>query len=92
MDPADDQDRAGVELRSRGLARLGPSTASIIGLVNPAVGVLLGLLLLHESFGLLDAVGLGLILGSVLLGQERVRRVVAGRWGHVPPRRVPVGL
>lgn len=57
----------------RGIARLGPTTASVIGLVNPAVGVLLGVLLLGERIGPLQVVGLVVILASVVLGQEPVR-------------------
>ncbi|HET7801867.1 MAG TPA: EamA family transporter, partial [Humibacillus xanthopallidus] len=47
--------------------------ASIIGLVNPVVGVLLGVVLLGESFGPVHLVAMALIVGSVLAAQEPVR-------------------
>ena len=52
----------------RGIARLGPSAAAVIGLVNPAVGVVLGVLLLGEHLGPLHVLGLVVVLGSVVLG------------------------
>jgi probable blue pigment (indigoidine) exporter len=55
----------------RGLAVLGPTSASIIGLVNPVVGVLLGVVLLGEHFGPVHLVAMLLVIGSVLAAQER---------------------
>lgn len=57
----------------RGLALLGPTPTSIIGLVNPVVGVLLGVALLDESFGPMHLVAMLLILASVLGAQDPVR-------------------
>ena len=57
----------------RGLTVLGPTSASIIGLVNPVVGVLLGVLLLGEHFGPVHLVAMLLVVGSVLAAQEPVR-------------------
>lgn len=62
----------------RGLSRLGPTPASIIGLVNPVVGVLLGVALLGESFGWVHLVAMLLIVGSVLAAQPPVQRWVSG--------------
>jgi probable blue pigment (indigoidine) exporter len=45
--------------------------ASLIGLVNPVVGTLLGIAFAHEVFGPIQALGMILVLGGVLLGQRR---------------------
>ena len=63
----------------RGLAILGPTSASIIGLVNPVVGVLLGVALLGERFGPVHLVAMVLVIGSVLAAQEPVRARLAPR-------------
>ena len=63
----------------RGLAILGPTPASIIGLVNPVVGVLLGVALLGEQFGPVHLVAMVLVIGSVLAAQEPVRARLARR-------------
>lgn len=57
----------------RGLGLLGPTSASIIGLVNPVVGVLLGVAVLGEHFGPVHLVAMVLVVGSVLAAQEPVR-------------------
>ena len=64
-----------------GLAVLGPTSASIIGLVNPVVGVLLGVVLLGEHFGPVHLVAMALVVASVLAAQEPVRQAVAARRG-----------
>jgi probable blue pigment (indigoidine) exporter len=61
----------------RGLRLLGPTSASIIGLVNPVVGVLLGVALLGETFGPVHLIAMLLIVGSVLAAQEPVRAALA---------------
>ena len=61
----------------RGLTVLGPTAASIIGLVNPVVGVLLGVALLGEHFGPVHLVGMVLVVASVVAAQEPVRARVA---------------
>ncbi len=49
------------------IAEVGPTRSTVITYVNPAVAVLLGVLLLHERFTVTTAFGFGLILlGSVL--------------------------
>ena len=45
-------------------------SVSIIGLVNPAVGTLLGVAFAHEVFGPVQALGMVLVLGGVLVGQR----------------------
>jgi drug/metabolite transporter (DMT)-like permease len=49
------------------IAEVGPARATVITYVNPAVALLLGVVVLNESFTIATAVGFGLILlGSVL--------------------------
>jgi probable blue pigment (indigoidine) exporter len=67
----------------RGLTVLGPTAASIIGLVNPVVGVLLGVVLLGEHFGAVHLVGLVLVVASVVAAQDPVRARLA-RLAHRP--------
>lgn len=57
----------------RGLVLLGPTPTSIIGLINPVVGVLLGIVFLSEPFGPTHLLGMVLVLSGVLLAQEPVR-------------------
>lgn len=63
------------------IAEVGPSRATVITYLNPAVALLLGMAILDESFTVATAVGFTLILaGSVLAtrsrgsGTDRVRR------------------
>jgi drug/metabolite transporter (DMT)-like permease len=64
------------------IAEVGPSRATVITYLNPAVALLLGVAILDEAFSVATAVGFALILlGSVLatrsrrpLGSERVPR------------------
>jgi drug/metabolite transporter (DMT)-like permease len=49
----------------------GPVRATVITYVNPAVAVLLGVVFLHESFGLATAAGFVLILGGSVLSARR---------------------
>jgi drug/metabolite transporter (DMT)-like permease len=53
------------------IAQIGAARAAVITYVNPAVAVLLGVVVLHESFGLSSALGLGLILLGSWLATER---------------------
>jgi probable blue pigment (indigoidine) exporter len=63
----------------RGIRLLGPTTTSIIGLVNPVVGVLLGVAFLGEDFGPVHLAGMLLVVGSVLVAQEPVRAALTRR-------------
>lgn len=51
-----------------GLRRLSGAAVGIIGLLNPVTGVLLGVLLGGEVFGLAQALGLALVISGVMLG------------------------
>jgi len=61
-----------------GVRTLGAGPTALIGLVNPVVGTLLGVVLAGEVFGAPQLVGMVLVLGGVTAGQpfvaERVRR------------------
>lgn len=52
-----------------GLRRLGAGATSLIGLVNPVVGTLLGVLVAGEAFAWAQLVGMVLVLGGVVAGQ-----------------------
>jgi drug/metabolite transporter (DMT)-like permease len=55
------------------IAEVGPARSTVITYVNPAVAVLLGVLVLNESFTLATAAGFALILlGSVLATSRKV--------------------
>ena len=70
------------------IAEIGPSRATVITYLNPAVALLLGVAILDETFTVATAVGFVLILaGSVLATRSRG----AGRDpGRVPQSRQPV--
>jgi drug/metabolite transporter (DMT)-like permease len=53
------------------IAHIGAARAAVITYVNPAVAALLGVLILHESFGLGSALGLVLILLGSWLATHR---------------------
>lgn len=55
----------------RGLARMPAGAVSLVGLVNPVVGTVLGVTLAAEVFGEAQALGMLLVLGAVLAGQRR---------------------
>jgi len=58
-----------------GLSRMPAGAASLIGLVNPVVGTLLGVVVAGEIFGWVQALGMALVLGGVLAGQTQGARV-----------------
>lgn len=60
----------------RGLASMSAGSVAVVGLLNPVVGVLLGVAFLAEPFGPVHAVGMALVLGSVVLAQPQVRAAV----------------
>jgi probable blue pigment (indigoidine) exporter len=62
-----------------GLARLPGSVVGVVGLLNPVTGVVLGVALAGEAFGLAQIAGLVLVLGGVVMGSlpPRRRRVPA---------------
>jgi probable blue pigment (indigoidine) exporter len=66
-----------------GLRSMPAGAVSLIGLVNPVVGTALGVAFAAEAFGWVQALGMALVLGGVVLGQRaasrrRPRRAVAG--------------
>ncbi|NYG59133.1 putative blue pigment (indigoidine) exporter [Nocardioides daedukensis] len=58
----------------RGLQRMPAASVSLIGLLNPVTGTILGVFLAHEVFGPTQLLGMALVLLGVLLGQTGVRR------------------
>ncbi|WP_067440311.1 EamA family transporter [Nocardioides jensenii] len=56
----------------RGLQRMPAASVSLIGLLNPVAGTLLGVAFAHEVFGAVQATGMALVLMGVLLGQPAI--------------------
>jgi probable blue pigment (indigoidine) exporter len=54
----------------RGLVRMPAGAVSLVGLVNPVVGTLLGVLFAGELFGWSQGLGMALVLGGVVAGQR----------------------
>ncbi len=54
----------------RGLARMPAGAVALVGLVNPVVGTLLGVVFAGEVFGWVQALGMVLVLGGVVAGQK----------------------
>jgi probable blue pigment (indigoidine) exporter len=54
----------------RGLTRMPAGAVSLVGLVNPVVGTLLGVGFAGEAFGWAQALGMVLVLGGVVAGQR----------------------
>ncbi len=54
----------------RGLVRMPAGAVAIVGLVNPVVGTVLGVLFAGELFGWAQALGMVLVLGGVVAGQR----------------------
>jgi probable blue pigment (indigoidine) exporter len=61
-----------------GLRHLPAATVGLVGLLNPATGVLLGTLLAGESFTLRQICGLVLVLAGIILGRPANRRTRHG--------------
>jgi len=57
----------------RGLRRMPAGSVATIGLINPVVGILLGVGLANEAFGPMQAVGITLVLAGVIAGQGVLR-------------------
>jgi drug/metabolite transporter (DMT)-like permease len=66
------------------IAEVGPSRATVITYVNPAVAVVLGIVILHEHFSVGLAIGFPLVLIGSFLGTGGSRRS--------PPEPEPTGL
>jgi len=67
-----------------GLARMPAGAVSLIGLVNPVVGMALGVAFAHEAFGATQLLGMGLVLGGVLAGQPAIQELVRRRLPRRP--------
>ena len=53
-----------------GIARIGPTRASIISTLEPVTAALCGLVVLHEALSPLQWTGAGLVVGGVLLAAK----------------------
>ena len=67
------------------IAEAGPVRATVITYFNPAVALLLGVVVLHEPFTVGAVVGFGLILLGSLFATGRVSLPAAGRVGGASP-------
>lgn len=56
----------------RGLRELPAAAVSLVGLLNPVAGTVVGIALAGEAFGATQAVGMALVLTGVLAGQPAV--------------------
>lgn len=77
-----------------GLRHLPAGTVGLLGLLNPIVGVLLGVLYAGERLTGVQVLGVLVVLAGVLLGQPSLRALLARRrrlTGPVTTPRVPVG-
>lgn len=63
----------------RGLRTVPAAAVSLIGLLNPVAGAVVGATLGHETFTAVQLVGMALVLGGVLFGQPAVLDALAGR-------------
>jgi probable blue pigment (indigoidine) exporter len=72
-----------------GLSRMPAGAVSLVGLVNPVVGTLLGVVVAGEIFGWIQALGMALVLGGVLAGQGWGAMVATWIRSGVVRRRVP---
>jgi len=66
------------------IREVGPMRATVITYVNPAVAVLLGVVVLGESFGWATVVGFVTVLGGSFLATRSLRAPSAGPPGAVP--------
>ena len=62
-----------------GLRHLAPGVVGVVGLLNPVTGVVLGVALAGEAFGLAQALGIALVLGGIVLGTLPSRTTAASR-------------
>jgi probable blue pigment (indigoidine) exporter len=54
----------------RGIGRLNPTAVSYLGLLSPVVATLIGYAFLQETLSIIQLVGVAVVLGSVLVGQQ----------------------
>ena len=55
----------------RGIRKLSATAVSYLGLLSPVVATLIGYLFLQETFNSMQLVGIGIVLFSVVIGQQR---------------------
>jgi probable blue pigment (indigoidine) exporter len=70
-----------------GLRHLPAGVVSLVGLVNPAVATLLGVVVAGEEFSAVQALGLTLVLGSVCAGPRTSARIEPMPTCGQPPQR-----
>lgn len=63
----------------RGLAGMPAGAVSLVGLINPVVGTVLGVVVAGELFGWVQALGMVLVLGGVVAGQPAVAAAIRPR-------------
>lgn len=54
----------------RGIAKLNPTAVSYLGLLSPVVAALMGYFFLQETFTVIQLIGAGIVLGSILIGSQ----------------------
>lgn len=64
----------------RGLRRLPAAAVSLVGLLNPVAGTVIGVALAGEAFGAVQAAGLLLVLTGIVAGQP----AILDRWRRSP--------
>lgn len=75
----------------RGARRLPAAAVSLIGLLNPVAGILIGLAFAGEHLTPISGLGMALVLGGVLLGQPAVLDRIKARRGPEPASCADVG-
>lgn len=63
----------------RGIAQLGPSTATTLGFLSPVTAVLLGWVILGQALSIAQMLGVGLVLASVY------SVLLLQKWASLPP-------
>ncbi|MBT9257965.1 EamA family transporter [Phycicoccus sp. MAQZ13P-2] len=76
----------------RGLTRMDAGAVAVVGLLNPVVGTVLGVVLLGEGFGWVQLGAMLVVLGGVLVAQAPVRAAAAGWVERARAHRVGVGV
>lgn len=59
-----------------GLRQMTAGATALIGLVNPVIGTILGVVVMHEGFGSAQAIGVVLVLSGILAGQPAIATAV----------------
>ena len=58
----------------RGISKLSATAVSYLGLLSPVVATLIGYLFLQQTFNFMQLLGIGVVLLSVVIGQQSVSR------------------